>query len=232
MRHYKRVNLSYWIYPEGNDFNEIDVFTNNLDKSLFLTINKKRTDTLGGGLYELAVKITEDISLMELAQSYAQDGVKVLIGFYLQSLLTELKELFKKNKHLKPGLDELTIDYEDCKVRIYSLYDGSIEESIESILKALCSFRLENKQLFKSIRKIHLPIFKNKDYYDLCEYRVRLNVDENILSFKKSDYLQYWGLTLKNKKVIYSVLQNKIIEEVFYTQKGYDKLFDKKNENI
>ncbi len=203
MRNYKSVNISYWIHPEGHDFRDIDVFTKKLDQNLFLTINKKRTDALGGGLYELAIKITEDISLKELAQSYAQDGAKILIGLYLKGLFSGLKELFKKNKPLTPSLDELIIDYKDCNVKIYNLYDNSIEESMESILETLCQFRLKNKKLFKSIKKIHLPIFKIKDCYDLCEFRVKLDID--MISFKQSDYLQYWGLTLNDKKVIYSV---------------------------
>jgi len=225
MRH-KKIELEYWTYPEGNDFDKMDEFVDSVDKDYFLSINKKRTDALGGGLYEFIVKITEDISLLELAKSYAEDGIKILIGFSLKAIFTNVKELFHQNKKLGPAIQEITLDFKDCKIKIYEIYKNGIEESFDEIMEQLFIFRLENKKLFKKIKMIHIPILNHRDNYDLCDYRVKLNVDETVHEFSKQDYLNFWGITTKKKKIIYNVSDKKIIKEKFYTQKAYDKLFD------
>jgi hypothetical protein len=45
----KSINIEYWIHPNGIDFEGIDQFSSNIEQNSFLTINKKRTDSLGGG---------------------------------------------------------------------------------------------------------------------------------------------------------------------------------------
>jgi hypothetical protein len=39
--------------------------------------------------------------------------------------------------------------------------------------------------------------------------------------------LNYWGISTKKKRLIYEVPKRKLSKEKFYTQKAYDKLFDK-----
>src|SRR5690606_21566959 len=147
-----------------------------VDQNYLLTLSKKRTDACGGGLYDFIIKITEDISLLELAKSYAEDGVKVVIGYSLKKIFDSTKVLFEKNKELNPSIEELIIDYKDCKVRIYNIYKNGIEECFDEIMEQLCILRLSDKKFFKKIETIHLPIFNQKDWYKLCDYRVLLNV--------------------------------------------------------
>jgi hypothetical protein len=59
---------------------------------------------------------------------------------------------------------------------------------------------------------------------------VKLQYDENISEFKKADYLKFWGVKFKKKKMVYDVENGKFLKEKFYTQKAYDKLFEKKKE--
>lgn len=162
---------------------------------------------------------------MELAKSYIQDGVKILISYSLISLLKELKSLFAKNKILRPCLDELTIDYQDCKIIIYRLFESSIEESIQAILQHLCQFQLKHKRIFKNIEVIHVPIINSKDSYNLCDFRVKLSVDELIREFTKDYYFMFWGLTTNNGKYLYNLSKGKILKRRFYTQTEYDELF-------
>jgi hypothetical protein len=226
IRH-KSINIEYWIHPDGTDFNGMEQFSYNIDHESLLTINKKRTDALGGGLYDLLATITEDISIIELAKSYAQDGAKVLIGLTLSTFLKEIKDLFKKNKSLAPTLDKLLLDYKDCEVIVYSLYDTSIADAIKEILEKICIFQLRHKKLFKSIKRIHIPIIRHKDFYDLCEFRVKLQVDEPIEKFTKDYYFKYWGISTKKNKFIFDLENDKFIKKKFYTQKAYDKLYAK-----
>ena len=224
---FKEIQIDYWVYPDGEDFAEMAEFTNEVNRDYLLSINKKRGDGYGGGYYDLIIKIVEDISLLELAKSYAEDGIKIIVGYSLKTIFQSVKKLFKKNKELSPSIEELTIDYKDCKIKIYNLYENAIEDSFDEIIKKLSIFRLEQEKFFQKIKTIHIPIINHTDSYNLCEFRVKLNVDEPIGNFNKSYYFKHWGLKTKNKKYIFDLNENIIFEQNFFTQKGYDKLFEK-----
>lgn len=224
---FKQIELEYWTYPDGTDFKEIETFVENTDHQYLLTINKKRTDALGGGLYEFIIKITEDISLLELAKSYAEDGIKILIGFSLKAIYTNIKKLFEKNIELAPAIQEVILDFEDCKISIYEIYNGGIEEAFDEIMEQLFIFRLENEKLFNKTKIIHIPILNHPDEYKLCNYRVKLNFDEPVINYSKDDYLNFWGITTKENNMVYKVFDKQLINKKFYTQESYDKLFDK-----
>ncbi len=224
---FREIEFEYWTYPDGRDFKEIETFVENIDKEYFLKINKKRTDGLGGGLYELIIKITEDYSLLDLAKSYTEDGIKILIGFSIKTIFKHIKQLFIQNKSLDPEIREIILNFKDCKIRIYEVYKNGIEDNFDDIMEQLLIFRLENKNLLKKTKNIHIPILNNFDNYNLCSYRVKLNIDEIVFDYSKKDYLNFWGISTKKKKLIYEVPKKRIIKEKFYTQKAYDKLFDK-----
>lgn len=224
---YKKIDIEYWTYPEGDDFKDIDDFVKNIDQDYFLTLNKKRTDGLGGGLYDFIIKITEDISLLELSKSYAEDGVKIIIGYSLKKIFDSTKALFEKNKEFNPSIEELVIDYKDCKVRIYNIYENGIEDCFDDIMEQLCVLRLTDKGFFKKIKTIHLPIFNSKDWYKICDYRVKLNVDEPLTNLTKKDFFNYWGISKKKNNYVYNLKNKKLFKQKFYTQKTYDKLFNK-----
>jgi hypothetical protein len=225
---FKTVKIDYWVDTDGKDFPNIDEFCKSVDFNYFLKVNKKRTDSLGGGLYELVIRITEDLTLMAVAQSYLQDGVKAIINKTIKSTLENLKILFDKNKDLSPTVDTLILDYNDCKIKIYRLFSKSIESVIDELGDEICKFYLNHPDAFKDIKKIHIPILNHKDSYELCDYRVKLNYDEPIMEFHKDDYFKFWGLTTSSGKKVYDLSKDSIVDQVFYTQKSYDRLFDAK----
>lgn len=223
----KNIKIKYWTFPDGTDLKGIEKFIDEIDSDYFLTVTKKRTDALGGGLYDLIIEICEDLSLIELAKSYVQDGVKLYIGYHAKTIYNSVKKLFENNKELRPSIEKISIKYKDCKIVFYEIYENGIEDNFEKVIYQLFDFAHSNKKSFKKIKKIHVPIFKHNDEYDLCEFRVKLNVDENITEFKSEDYTSFWGVQTKNKKYVYEVENKNKINEEFYTQNRYDKLFKK-----
>lgn len=223
----KSIKIEYWTYPEGQDFDGIEEFVNEIDKNYFLTVSKKRTDALGGGLYDLIIEISEDLSLIELAKSYAQDGIKLYIGYQAKEIYNSIKRLFEKNRELKPLVEQISVKFKDCKVIFYEVYKNGIEENFEEVITEIIEFASANKKLFNKTTEIHLPIFNHKDNYKICNYRVKLYVDENILDFEKANYHNFWGIKTKKKYYVYNVKNNKLKKKKFYTQESYDKLFDR-----
>ena len=227
---FKKVNIEYWTYTDGSDFNNVDKFLDEIDHKYFLTVNKKRSDAAGGGIYDLIIEITEDISLLELANSYVEDGIKVVIGIFLKSLFDPIRELFKTNKEKYPEIDKIILDFKDCKVTLYEIYPNGIEENFEKIMKKLFELRLSKKN-FKKYKSIYIPILNHIDSYKLCQYRVKLSVDEPKIDFRPEDYFECWGIKRKKKKQIYFTDDGKIITEKFYTQSEYDQLLNKAFDN-
>lgn len=219
-----KINIKYWTNPEGEDFKGISVLFNT---NYLLKINKKRTDTCGGGLYDIVIKITEDISFIELAKSYLEDGLKVLIGLAIKPVFVSLKKLFKTNKVLNPSIQELVLDFSDCKIKIYNHLQNDIEDIFDDLVIELFNLRLKNKKFFKRVKTIHIPIVKRPDYYKLCNNRVIFTIDEPIRKITKEFYFGYWGLSTSKGKHIYDVKVKTISKEKFYTYKSYEKLFNK-----
>ncbi len=222
---YKSIKIEYWTLPEGDDFDGIENFVKEIDKDYFLTVSKKRTDALGGGLYDLVIEISEDLSLMELTKSYIQDGVKLYIGYQAKEIYKVIKKLFEKNEDLHPTVEQISVKFKDCKVIFYEVYENGIEENFEEVITKLIQVASEQKIILKKAKEIHIPIFNHKDSNNICKYRVKLNVDENISEFKKVDYLNLWGIKTKKKEFVYNVPKGKLKKKKFCTQESYDDLF-------
>lgn len=226
---YKKIEVKYWTNTEGEDFQGSEKFLSEVNTDYYLKITKFRSDANGGGNHELLIKITEDISLLELAKSYVEDGVKLAIGILINNMFKEIKILFGKNKNLRPGIEELVLDFKDCKVRVYKIFDGGIESSIYEIIDRLCTLYYSEGISFDDTKTIHIPIFNHRDSYNLCNYKVKLNVDENITNFTRENYFEYWGISKNNKnKYVYNLRQKKFKKQIFYTQNSYNKLYEKK----
>lgn len=224
---HKNIKINYWTLPDGTDFKGIESFVDEVDSDYFLTVSKKRTDALGGGLYEFIIEISEDLSIRELSKGYIEDGIKLYVGYHAKAIYNSLKTLFAKNPDLRPTVEKISIKFKDCKIIFYEVYKNGINENFEDVIKLLFEFASSNKKKIKKIKEIHIPIFNYRDCNDLCNYRVKLNVDENIESFTNKDYTAFWGVQFKNKKKVYDLKNQKLIKEIFYTQKEYDKLFEK-----
>ena len=228
---YKSIKIEYWTFPEGQDFDGIEEFVEEIDKDYFLTVSKKRTDSLGGGLYDLIIEISEDLSLVELTKSYVEDGVKLYLGYQAKEIYKTIRKLFEKNKDLKPSVEQISVKFKDCKVIFYEVYENAIEENFELVIAELIQTASEHKKIFKRAKEIHIPIFNQKDSYNICNYRVKLNFDENMTEFGKADFLKFWVIKSKKKHFVYNVQKKKMKKKKFYTQKSYDKLFNWAFEN-
>lgn len=225
-----KIKLSYWTYPEGEDFDDIVAFKNDLSNDYDTEITSERTDALGGGLYEFVLEIIAKVDFSDIAKDYLEDGVKVGIGYFWKPVFNQIKELFKKNKKYTPDIEVAKFIFNDIEIIIYPLYQDSIEEIIDEVIMTISRHFLKIKNETKlPIKSIHIPIFNHVDSYEVCAYRVRLNVDENISSFNKKDYFKLWGIKCSSETdFIYDLNNQSVLKTKFYTQGEYDILLDKK----
>lgn len=221
----KEIRIEYLTHTTGGDLEGVEEFKNNINKEYNLTIEKKRIEVLCGGVYELIIEITEDITLMELAKSYAEDAFKFYIGYKFKVIFKNIKSLFIKNEKNFPTVEKIKIKFKDCTVTIYEIYVNGVEENFEEIVSELIKFGSQNKKLLCKTQEIHIPIFNKKDNYKICKYRVKLESHETIKKFQKNDYQSYWGIQTNKKHKVYNLKKNKIRNKIFYTQETYDKLF-------
>ena len=225
---YKRIDIKYWTLPNGQDFEDFNEYVNNINQEYYLSINKLRTDTCGGGIYDLIIKLTEDITFLELSQSYVQDGVKVIVGLSIKPLIDATKKLFKKNKSLNPSIDKIEINYKDVSIHFYNVYNKAIDECLDDVMKELFALSQSHKKLFKKAESIHIPIINQPDAQNICNYRVKLDLDETKQEFNRQDIFTYWGIKTKGKDRVYSLETKSTEKKKFYILKEYRKLRNKK----
>jgi hypothetical protein len=223
------IKLSYWTYPEGDDFNDIEAFKADLSREFETEIISQPTDAMGGGLYDFAIEIVHKIDFADIAKDYLEDSIKVGLGLFWKPLFKRIKELFKKNKQYRPDIEVAKFVFKDVEIIIYPLYTNSIDEIIDEVILNLARQYSEIKAKTNVIKSIHIPIFNHVDIYELCAYRVKLNVDENLPEFKKSDYFTLWGIR-GDVDYIFNVHNKSILKTRFYTQSEYDALLEKKFE--
>jgi hypothetical protein len=227
-----KIKLSYWTYPEGDDFDDIEAFKTDLTKEFETEISSQPTDAMGGGLYEFVIEIINNVDFADIAKDYLEDGVKVGLGYFWKPIFKRIKELFKKNQKYNPDIEVAKFVFKDIEIIIYPIYPDSIDEVIDETIQTLSRHYSKIISETTSVKSIHIPIFNQVDTYEVCAYRVRLNVDENITSFKKEDYFKLWGIKGDNDiAYIYDVINKSILKTRFYTQQEYDKLLDKKFES-
>src|SRR5262249_9190675 len=130
-----------------------------------------------------------------------EDGVKIGIGFFWKPLFEKIKKLFKKNEEYRPDIELVKLTFNDLEIIIYPIYKNSIAENINDIIQKLSeNYVYLKKEVDSKIISIHIPIFNQTDIYEICNYRVKLNVDENIPGFFKEDYFKLWGIRCDSGK--------------------------------
>jgi len=224
-----KVNISYWTYPEGDDFDGIELFTRDLLDEYKSEIRSERTDALGGGLYELVVEIVCNFNFADIAGDLIKDGVVGGIAYFWKPIFKKIKDLFQKNKKLHPDIEVAKFIFNDIEIVIYPIYSNSVDEIIDEVIKTLTLyFPVIESRTKAQIKAIHIPIFNHVDNYKLCAYRVKLNVDENIESFSRDDYFKLWGVRCNESDFIYDLQGQSLLKAKFYTQNEYDELWDRK----
>lgn len=225
-----KVKISYWTYPEGDQFEKLDGFENDLENEYELEITSQKTDAMGGGLYELAIEIYNNVNFEDITKGLIEDGIKVGLGYFWKPLFKKVKELFRRNKKYKPDIDVARFIFRDIEIFLYPIFPNSIEKVIDNAIKTLSLHfpKIKQKTNVKP-KSIHIPIFNRTDLYEVCAYRVKLNVDENISEFSEDDYFKLWGIRCESEDdFIYNVESGSVIKTRFYTQFEYDQLLEKK----
>lgn len=224
------LEISYWTDPEGEDFEGFQEVVDELVTDYDVSITRERTDAMGGGLYELIIQINNNIDFSEVLKFLAEEGASATLGYFGKIIIEKLKNLFTKNKKLEPGIACAKIIFLDIEIIIHSLYDGSISEVMDKIVQSLTKhFLTIRKGTNSPIKSIHIPIFNRVDTYNVCAYRVKLNVDENIPSFGQDDYFKLWGIRCEDGgQFVYDLGGESLLNVNFYTQEEYDVLLDEK----
>lgn len=223
------THITYWTYPEGDEFEGLDQFKSELSKVSDIKLESTKTDACGGGLYELAIQVVQDMNILEFVKSYTEDAIKFGIGFYFKQVFSAIKALFKKNQNYEPDVESVKIVFRDVEIFLHSIYKDSIDAAIQEVLGSLSlHYEAIMRRVDSKILSIHIPIFNHVDAYEVCAYRVRLNCDENIENFKKEDYFKLWGIRCDAGDFIYDLGKRDVLKTRFYTQEEYDELLDKK----
>lgn len=228
-----QVNISYCLYPEGDDFESIETFQDQLSKVYDTRITTPKTDAMGGGLYEIVVEIINQTSFADIAKDLIEDSIKAGLVYFWEPLFSQIKALFSKNQRFRPDIEAAKFIFRDVEIIIYPLYEDSISEVIDDIIKELAQrFSAIKAHLISPVRTIHIPIFNQVDSYEVCAYRVRLNIDENISKFDKADYFKFWGVRdIREVNYVYNLANGGMLHTKFYTQSEYDELLDRKFES-
>lgn len=227
-----KIKISYWTYPGGEDFVELDEFKKDLESEVELEVTSQETDALGGGLYEFVFEVYSNFHLVDFVKDYAEDilksGVGVVGGFFGKYIIGGVKKLFSKNENLTPGFELIKLIYRDVTVFLYPLYPSSLLDVASDIISKLAEhYPKIIKSVDSPVIEIHVPIFNHIDSYGICDYHVRLNVDENIGEFSKEDYFKLWGIKCVSKNdFVYKLGKNEADKTKFYTQDEYGVLFD------
>lgn len=226
-----KVNISYWTYPKGDDFDGIELFRSELSTNYQAKIRSERTDALGGGLYEIVVEIVCNFSFADIAGELIKDGVVAGITYFWKPIFRKIMDLFQRNKELRPDIEVAKFIFNDIEIIIYPVYSNSVDEIIDDVIKALAqNFLFIEKQMNEPIKAVHIPIFNHVDTYKLCAYRVKLDVDENIEKFSRDDYFKLWGIRCKESDFVFDLQSQNVLRTSFYTQNEYDVLWRRQYE--
>ena len=206
------VAISYWAYPLGDDQRMQDLagindFEAELSQDFNVFVSGKPTDSLGGGLYELAVVILHNESVKDallfgsgLATDMAKDALKELlvnkIGKPLRNAFAKLKQ---KNEEKVPEIDTLEIRFKDMQVLIYNVCPDGILRNLDIVMDLLGVRIQEFLNDGQLPSYVYIPVFFDKaasddDWQHMPVYRRLEKVDETIKVQGDEDYLNYWGM--------------------------------------
>lgn len=231
------INIEYWgVQEEGKrlwELEGIDEFQAELRESYIARISG-RPGPLGGGLYEFAIHVITDITLVDVlkwvASGIAFDILKMgTKSFFLRPLLDAYKKIRDKNKDHDVDIEELRFFFQDSELIITNLTGDSIYNNLGAIFKSLS----ENADHLVGRNgerpyTIQIPVFEDPDQ-QLCRFRVLLNVDETISSISDSNYFDYWGLQYdyEGTSRVYDVKRKHLIDSDYLTSNRYRDAWDK-----
>lgn len=208
------------------DLDGVDEFRKELSKEYVSVVQGKPGDL--GGLEKFLVDMIANISIEDFIK-LIRDGIAfdlIKLGtksFVLRPFINAYKKLKKKNEE-RLDIERFSIVYEDTTIHIYSIYDNSIINQLESILNNVA---LHYSSLVTSENErpseIHIPVFHDESDNRLSPFRVKLDVDETIQNFSERDFSTYWGIFYEysNQWIVYDLNSKQLVKEKFLTLQQY-----------
>jgi hypothetical protein len=229
------VAIEYWAVPvtEGtyDELAGIDAFRAELSGSYPSAIRGRRSDACGGGMYSLLVEFVSGMSLRSLADivlsGIAYDLIKSgAESIVLRPFCAAYRKLRDRNREKRLDIGELRIRLADAEIIIYRLYDDSVMECLDSVLRGVAAnVGAETlRHAGSGPSEVHVPVLRDGAEDRLCKFRVMLDVDETIVP-SANTYEQYWGVIYDAycKTMVYDVQGRLLIDEEFWSQGRYDQ---------
>ncbi len=189
------------------DFDGVGEFEKDLSTDFNVFLSGKATDTLGGGLYELAMVVLHNETVHDTllviggaagdaAKEAAKEWLKKHVGTPIKNAFIKLKN---RNEDKVPDIDRLEIVFKDINFIIYNIFPDGIAQNIDvvfDLFEARLSEFISEGQLPSYV---YVPVFHDKDaesgdWKKRPVYRKLERIDETIRDVSNDDYLKYWGL--------------------------------------
>ena len=230
------VVISYWAYPLGKgkmeDFVAIETFEEDLSQNFNVFVSGKPSDAMGGGLYELIIRIlhnenVQDVllyssgiltdTIKDLLKDKAKDFLTNHIGKPISQAFTKLKDA---NLEKAVDIERIEIQFKDICFIIYNVCQDGIAKNLDIILdlfeKRFIEFIIDGQ--IPSC--IHVPLFQDDkapelDWNNKPTFRKLESVDETIQNVGSDAYLNYWGVFytfLDEQCKIYNVRTKELID--------------------
>lgn len=228
----KGISIKVLYYAEQKainelyDLNGIDKFRKELSEEYVSVVQGKPGDL--GGLEKFLIDMIANISLESFAKLIIEGLAFDLIksgtkSFVLRPFINAYKKLKSKNEE-RLDIERFSIIFEDTTIHIYSIYDNSVINQLESILNNVAlhySLLVASKN--EKPAEIHIPVFHDESDDRLSPFRVKLDVDETIQNFSEKDFSTYWGIFYEysNQWIVYDLNNGQLVKEEFLPLQQY-----------
>jgi hypothetical protein len=231
------VRIDYLTFPDGSptgvEPEGIDEFRNDM-QDVYVSLVRGQSGACGGGLYDLLVHVTSNISLRDvinvIMSGVAYDLIKSgTHSFVLRPLITALEKLKSKNTKNNLTIDELKFTFQDSDIIIKKIGTQSLFDDLENIFKALAvNYEFMKDRSGASPYTIHIPIFEDPNPR-FSRFRALLDYDETIEDVTTDSYLQFWGVRYhhEGQTRVFDVHQKLLIDASYMTQDEYLKAWER-----
>ena len=230
------VVITYWAYPLENgkmeDFAEIDTFEKNLSQDFNVFVSGKPSDAMGGGLYELTIRILHNENVQDallFSSGILADTVRDLFKDRIKDFLTTrigtpIKQAFAKLKEANldkdADIERVEVQFKDVCLIIYNVCQDGIAKNLDIILdlfdKRFSEFIVDDQLP----SYVYVPLFRDDnspefDWKNKPTFRKLESVDETIRNVGDDAYLNYWGIFytfIEDQCKIYNVRTKEIID--------------------
>jgi len=170
------VKVTYWAFPDGPasmiDLKDIEEFRKELEDHYVSSVHGRRSDSCGGGLYELVIELISNVSMADAA-SWLISGVAFDVlkhgtnSLIIRPLLSAYQKLKEKNKERGITIGELRIVLRDSILIIYNICGDSIFDNLKGILEAIAKHYA--KTVLRSGEwpyELHVPVLEDTSEVD------------------------------------------------------------------